>query len=436
MKFYNNLKFRLKYRIAIVGTILMFLIAALIVGANLWKIRANIPDAEIQTQLTGLFNILIISIIAAAVVGGILVYLISRGIEKSLQNVVSVASEIASGNLQVADLKLTSNDEIGQLGQAINMMKGNLNTMITHINYISNRVSDKSKILANSANEIQESSEQISTTMEQLSIGSETQASSANDLFEKMQGFMETIADVVYKSQDAKKTSENMVSITNQGSENLEVSTKKMGEINDKFHQSLEMVKGLNMEIKNINQLIVVIKEIADQTNLLALNASIEAARAGEHGRGFAVVADEVRKLAEQVTASISNINNILKDIQDESNNVLGSLETGYQLVDDGTGQMEITGETFKKMFQTINDVVVQIESMADSLYEIIDNSQPITNSLESIVSITQESAAGIEETSASVQQSTINIKTIYTDASELEKEVDTLKDVIKNFKI
>lgn len=436
MKFYNNLKFRLKYRIAIVGTILMFLIAALIVGVNLWDIRANIPDVKIQAQLMGLFNILIISIITAAFVGAILVYLISRGIEKSLQNVVTVAGEIASGNLQVADLKLTSNDEIGQLGQAINMMKGNLNTMITHMNYISNRVSDKSKVLANSANEIQESSEQIATTMEQLSMGSETQASSANDLFEKMQGFMETIADAVYKSQDAKKTSENMVSITNQGSENLEVSTQKMGEINEKFHQSLEMVKGLNMKIKNINQLIVVIKEIADQTNLLALNASIEAARAGEHGRGFAVVADEVRKLAEQVNASISNINNILKDIQDESNHVLDSLETGYQLVDDGTGQMEITGDTFKKMFQTIDDVVVQIESMADSLYQIIDNSQPITNSLESIVSITQESAAGIEETSASIQQSTNNIKTIYTDAQELEKEVDTLKDVIKNFKV
>lgn len=436
MKFYNNLKFRLKYRIAIVGTILMFLIAALIVGVNLWDIRANIPDVKIQAQLMGLFNILIISIIAAAFVGAILVYLISRGIEKSLQNVVTVAGEIASGNLQVADLKLTSNDEIGQLGQAINMMKGNLNTMITHMNYISNRVSDKSKVLANSANEIQESSEQIATTMEQLSMGSESQASSANDLFEKMQGFMETIADAVYKSQDAKKTSENMLSITNQGSENLEVSTQKMGEINEKFHQSLEMVKGLNMKIKNINQLIVVIKEIADQTNLLALNASIEAARAGEHGRGFAVVADEVRKLAEQVNASISNINNILKDIQDESNHVLDSLETGYQLVDDGTGQMEITGDTFKKMFQTIDDVVVQIESMADSLYQIIDNSQPITNSLESIVSITQESAAGIEETSASIQQSTNNIKTIYTDAQELEKEVDTLKDVIKNFKV
>ena len=49
---------------------------------------------------------------------------------------------------------------------------------------------------------------------------------------------------------------------------------------------------------------------------MLSLNASIEAARAGEEGRGFAVVANEVRNLAEQSNASVTDIRQVIADVQ------------------------------------------------------------------------------------------------------------------------
>ncbi|MCL6611983.1 MAG: chemotaxis protein [Peptococcaceae bacterium] len=70
-------------------------------------------------------------------------------------------------------------------------------------------------------------------------------------------------------------------------------------------------------EIREMDQVIELIKEVSDQTHLLGLNASIEAARAGDQGKGFNVVAEEIRKLAAKTNSSVKDISGKLKKIQE-----------------------------------------------------------------------------------------------------------------------
>jgi methyl-accepting chemotaxis protein len=92
--------------------------------------------------------------------------------------------------------------------------------------------------------------------------------------------------------------------------------------------ESMESVNSLSERAGEINNIIILIKDIAEQTNLLALNAAIEAARAGEHGRGFAVVADEVRKLADRTQKAIGEISIVIKSIQQETHDMIEKSES------------------------------------------------------------------------------------------------------------
>ena len=114
-----------------------------------------------------------------------------------------------------------------------------------------------------------------------------------------------------------------------------------------------ENIVKLNKNIKDIGEVINLIKEITDQINLLALNAAIEAARAREHGRGFAVVADEVRKLAEKTEDATKNIEITINTLKEDSSRM--SKEGGD--LDDIIKFMSKCMEEFKDGFNKLHEI-------------------------------------------------------------------------------
>ena len=147
-----------------------------------------------------------------------------------------------------------------------------------------------------------------------------------------------------------------------------------------------------------IGKIVKVIAGISGQINLLALNAAIEAARAGEHGKGFAVVADEVRKLAEQSRQSSSEVSNIVKNIQEETDRVVKSMAQGTEeFAQTNTTILEI-GTMFEKILDTTKIIAENNANSSASTEELSSGSLQIMEAMKEIAFISRESVEMFEE--------------------------------------
>lgn len=403
-----------------------------------------IESAEIIKQLgavtitqgsrTAIVNIgiTIIILLLAVIIAFITAHLIS----KPLKLVTNRMFLIASGNVSEAPLRVTSQDEIGQLIQSTNEMNAQMNSLLLEIHTVSSTVASHSEELSQSAHEVQIGTEQTALTMQELASGAETQANGATELSVLINSFSETVQNTNTNGESVQRHSEEVLHLTNEGTKCMNDSMNQMHTIYEIVSDSVEKVKGLDEQSDQITKLVTVINDIAEQTNLLALNAAIEAARAGEHGKGFAVVADEVRKLAEQVAHSVTDISQIVVSMQQETSNVTVALTKGYAEVEEGTKQIAQTSTTFTQIKEAIIQMDHDIQVVAKNLSSLKEGTGTISNTIEEIAAVSEEAAAGIEQTSASVQQVASSMVEVTSSSDQLSKLSDQLNGLVQQFQV
>lgn len=303
------------------------------------SVQASNEEAEIF--------VMTVSIIAA-ILGVILAFIITRAIVRPIAEVVSVANQLADGDL-TAKIKIDRNDEIGKLMTAMQNMMGKLSQVIGEVR--------------SAATALSSASEEVSATAQSMSQGSSEQAASVE----------ETSASV-----------EQMSASITQNTENSKVTDGMASKAAKEADEGGAAVRETVTAMKSIAEKISIIDDIAYQTNLLALNAAIEAARAGEHGKGFAVVAAEVRKLAERSQVAAQEIGEVAQ-------NSVGLAEQAGQLLDEIVPSIKKT-----------SDLVQEISAASE---EQSTGAAQINNAMEQLNKVTQQSASSSEELAATAEE-------------------------------
>lgn len=146
-------------------------------------------------------------------------------------------------------------------------------------------------------------------------------------------------------------------------------------------------------QISTVSELVA---DLANQTNMLALNAGVEAARAGEQGKGFAVVAAEIRKLADQSKKSADQINSLVNEVQAAINSTVMVTDEGTKKATMGIELAEETGDVFANIADSINQVFLNTQQIAQSSKHQAVTVQQVVASMNAINLGAKETATGI----------------------------------------
>lgn len=328
----------------------------------------------------------------------------------------------ADGN-EIHRIAIAFNDTVSGWERAVH----NINKTVSDVIVMSDSLNNISQQTTSSTEDISNSILDISAATHSQTEDTELTSTQMNELSELLGKVQQHLEEMSNKTTDTQNN-------TDGSSDSMLQVIVKWTEMNQKLEGLGETIDFVDRDIQNIEKMLVVIQEIAEQTNLLALNASIEASRAGEAGRGFSVVANEIRKLAEQSDQSSNNIEELITDIQKQSENmvyVLSEVMTESaltsNLLNDASASNYSVSDNVRELNENMKHSISQINVVDEKKEQVLVATEHITATAQENSANTEQASANLEEILATMEEFSSYIGDLQKIAQTLDLEMSQL---------
>ncbi|WP_438824091.1 methyl-accepting chemotaxis protein [Bacillus sp. JJ1503] len=276
----------------------------------------------------------------------------------------------------------------------------------------------------------------VSNTLQNVADSVKNQAANLTRVKNTFGNITQNTGSMTEKISRTASHSQQVLQKAAEGNTLIKDSVHHMKNIQEKTNNLTIVMEELNHMSARVREILKMITNISKQTNLLALNASIESARAGEQGKGFAVVANEIRSLAEETSNSISNIANIIVEIEGKTNEAVSLTNDGNETVKDGMIKVENAGQTFLQIHESIKTNTHEFDQIFQGIIRINDDIQNANLDVKSIEKITSDVSDCMQTVSASSQQQTASMEEINSAIQILASMATEMESIANKFKL
>ncbi|WP_199483381.1 methyl-accepting chemotaxis protein [Vibrio owensii] len=318
-----------------------------VLGAIRLEYNMNHVNSLINKQAMFAMGIMsVIAFVGFLITMGLIRKIIVRPIQKTSRFMSNVS---ASKDLSKR-LERSQKDEVGQLSDSINSF---MDTVCESLE----QVRETSHSLAGSAN-------RLTDVAQSTDEAADNQQVETNEVQTNITGMLDQQGVVEQATIDATTLVNHTVDVATSSAGQAHHVSEDIKSLVTDIDQVREKITTLNQQTEEVSSILGVIKGIAEQTNLLALNAAIEAARAGDQGRGFAVVADEVRNLASRTAEATSNIETIISQFQQGSEESLSSVDSVCEFAHQRSVDVEALSATMRNVVDEMHQVLKHAENI------------------------------------------------------------------------
>jgi methyl-accepting chemotaxis protein len=359
------------------------------------------------------------AIVLVLIAAGCLSWQIARRIAAPIVAMAGAVGSIAAKDYEVTIPALGSNDEIGRMAEAVQVLRQKsieaddlAKAEQTHAQSAARRavlegaigefemgVRSVAKAVAAAAKEITASS----GAMSGMADGVARQAVAVVGASE------ETATNVQSIATASEQLSTSIAEIGRQVGTSTEVASRAV----DEARRTNDKMQAMAQAGQKIGDVLKMIGNIAGQINLLALNATIEAARAGDAGRGFVVVASEVKALANQTAKATEDIAAQIAAIQQSTRESAQSIEA--------------IGKTIGEINEIATTIAAAVEEQGAATREM-------ARSIRQASAGTQDVSANIAGVTRSTGEAGAAAEHVRGAADELARQSETLRAQVDSF--